>query len=145
MGTEGIDIKEMEAKIINIISEQMGVDKSEIARETSFINDLKTVDSTMALWVKFDSLGDGFFTINGTRPDSTVIVLKKGWNFVGYPSWKLGVTVQTSMAGVSFDLMQTFSPIRTYNLRDVPSTEMLNPGMGYWVHVSSESTWVVAG
>ena len=31
---------EIEEKIIEIVSEQMGVDKSEITRETSFVNDL---------------------------------------------------------------------------------------------------------
>ena len=31
---------ETDTKVIEIVSEQMGVDKSEITRETSFINDL---------------------------------------------------------------------------------------------------------
>jgi acyl carrier protein len=32
--------QEIEAKVIEIVSEQMGVDKSELSRETSFVNDL---------------------------------------------------------------------------------------------------------
>ena len=35
-----VDIQAVEQKVIEIVSEQMGVDKGEIARETSFINDL---------------------------------------------------------------------------------------------------------
>ncbi len=35
-----VDIQAVEAKVIEIVSEQMGVDKGEISRETSFINDL---------------------------------------------------------------------------------------------------------
>ena len=35
-----MDVQAVEQKIIDIISEQMGVDKAEISRETSFINDL---------------------------------------------------------------------------------------------------------
>ena len=31
---------EIEAKVIDIVSEQMGVDKGDISRETSFTNDL---------------------------------------------------------------------------------------------------------
>ncbi|TVQ52987.1 MAG: acyl carrier protein [Phycisphaerales bacterium] len=32
--------QEIEAKVVEIVAEQMGVDKSEITRETSFTNDL---------------------------------------------------------------------------------------------------------
>ncbi|MHC4076325.1 MAG: acyl carrier protein [Planctomycetota bacterium] len=49
----------IEQKIIEIISEQMGVDKSEITRETSFINDLNadsldTVELVMEFEDEFD-------------------------------------------------------------------------------------------
>jgi acyl carrier protein len=52
---EEIDVKAIEEKIIDIISEQMGVDKSEISRETSFINDLNA-DSldTVELVMEFE-------------------------------------------------------------------------------------------
>ncbi len=54
-----IDIAEIEAKVIEIVSEQMGVDKAEIARETSFINDLNadsldTVELVMEFEDEFD-------------------------------------------------------------------------------------------
>ncbi|MCF7955525.1 MAG: acyl carrier protein [Phycisphaerae bacterium] len=50
---------EIEAKVIEIVSEQMGVDKGEIARETSFINDLNadsldTVELVMEFEDEFD-------------------------------------------------------------------------------------------
>jgi acyl carrier protein len=53
------DIAEIEAKVIEIVSEQMGVDKGEIARETSFINDLNadsldTVELVMEFEDEFD-------------------------------------------------------------------------------------------
>ena len=46
---------DIEAKVIEIVSEQMGVDKSEVSRETSFINDRKadSVD-TVALVMEFE-------------------------------------------------------------------------------------------
>ena len=45
----------IEDKIIDIVSEQMGVDKSEITRETSFVNDLNA-DSldTVELVMEFE-------------------------------------------------------------------------------------------
>ncbi len=54
-----IDVKEIESKVIDIISEQMGADKSEITRETSFINDLNadsldTVELVMEFEDEFD-------------------------------------------------------------------------------------------
>lgn len=35
-----VDPAEVESKVIEIVSNQMGVDKAEISRETSFVNDL---------------------------------------------------------------------------------------------------------
>ena len=54
MSTEGVDVQAIEKRVIDIISEQMGADKAEITRETSFINDLNadsldTVELVMAL------------------------------------------------------------------------------------------------
>jgi len=54
-----INVEEVEAKVIEIVSEQMGVDKNEITRETSFINDLKadsldTVELVMEFEDEFD-------------------------------------------------------------------------------------------
>jgi acyl carrier protein len=50
-----MDVQAVEQKIIDIISEQMGVDKAEISRETSFINDLNA-DSldTVELVMEFE-------------------------------------------------------------------------------------------
>jgi len=46
---------EIEEKVIEIVAEQMGVDKSEITRETSFVNDL-SADSldTVELVMEFE-------------------------------------------------------------------------------------------
>ena len=49
----------IEAKVVDIVSEQMGVDKAEISRETSFINDLNadsldTVELVMEFEDEFD-------------------------------------------------------------------------------------------
>ena len=54
-----IDVSQIEPKVIEIVSEQMGVDKSEITRETSFINDLNadsldTVELVMEFEDEFD-------------------------------------------------------------------------------------------
>ena len=49
------EIDEVEQKVIDIVAEQMGVDKAEITRDTSFINDLNA-DSldTVELVMEFE-------------------------------------------------------------------------------------------
>jgi acyl carrier protein len=59
VSADEIDIQAIEGRVIEIISEQMGVDKSEITRETSFINDLNadsldTVELVMEFEDEFD-------------------------------------------------------------------------------------------
>ncbi len=59
MSADDVDIQAIEDKVIDIISEQMGVDKGEVSRETSFINDLNadsldTVELVMEFEDEFD-------------------------------------------------------------------------------------------
>jgi acyl carrier protein len=51
--------KEVEEKVVSIVGEQLGVDKAEISRETSFVNDLNadsldTVELIMELEDAFE-------------------------------------------------------------------------------------------
>lgn len=60
MSADQVNTKAIEDKVIDIISEQLGTDKSEITRETSFINDLNadsldTVELVMELEDEFDT------------------------------------------------------------------------------------------
>jgi len=52
-----MDVKEIEEKVIDIVAEQMGVDKAEISRDTSFVNDLNA-DSldTVELVMEFEDV-----------------------------------------------------------------------------------------
>ena len=59
MSADEVDVQAIEIKVTEIISEQMGTDKSEITRETSFINDLNadsldTVELVMEFEDEFD-------------------------------------------------------------------------------------------
>jgi acyl carrier protein len=59
VSADEVDVKAIENKVVDIISEQMGADKAEIARETSFINDLNadsldTVELVMEFEDEFD-------------------------------------------------------------------------------------------
>jgi len=59
VSADEVDVQAIEDKVIEIISEQMGADKAEITRETSFINDLNadsldTVELVMEFEDEFD-------------------------------------------------------------------------------------------
>jgi len=59
VSADEVDVVAIETKVIEIISEQMGVEKSEISRQTSFINDLNadsldTVELVMEFEDEFD-------------------------------------------------------------------------------------------
>ena len=59
MTADDVDIQAIKDKVIDIISEQMGVDKAEVSRDTSFINDLNadsldTVELVMEFEDEFD-------------------------------------------------------------------------------------------
>ncbi len=59
MSADELDVQAIEDKVIEIISEQMGADKAEITRDTSFINDLNadsldTVELVMEFEDEFD-------------------------------------------------------------------------------------------
>ncbi len=59
MSTGEVDIQAIENRVIEIICEQMGVDKSEVSKDTSFINDLNadsldTVELVMEFEDEFD-------------------------------------------------------------------------------------------
>jgi len=59
VSADSVDVAAIEKKVIEIISEQMGADKAEITRETSFINDLNadsldTVELVMEFEDEFD-------------------------------------------------------------------------------------------
>jgi acyl carrier protein len=54
-----VDLSVIEAKVVEIVSEQMGVDKAEVSRETSFSTDLNadsldTVELVMEFEDEFD-------------------------------------------------------------------------------------------
>ncbi len=59
MSADSVDVAAIEKKVIEIKSEQMGADKADITRETSFINDLNadsldTVELVMEFEDEFD-------------------------------------------------------------------------------------------
>jgi parallel beta-helix repeat protein len=109
---------------------------------------LSDVDHTMALWIHMKTPAD--LVVIGKVPQSTSIQLTTsgdGWNFIGYPCFRdrTPADVLSSISG-SYDALQVYNssdlndPWKHYDI-DKPTAlndlEYMNPGFGYWIHVSS--------
>jgi hypothetical protein len=110
------------------------------------LNDLETVDHTMALIVYVDSNDDTNFICNGDEITSNQnIQLYAGWNMVGYPS--LTTRDRTSglnnlVFGTDVDCIQWLDAAsQTWHFMD--SGDSFTPGIGYMVHSKVDAVWDV--
>ena len=109
-----------------------------------WLNTLNSVSEKMGIWVKIK--GDDRVPLIFDEPfinTSTVIQLNKGWNLVGYPSQDNLTTISEILSGIPWDMVETFSDILPYNLKDLTGGQYMSPGCGYWVHVTADCTWTV--
>ena len=79
----------VEAKVIEVVAEQLGVDKDKITRDTSFVNDLgadslDTVELIMAFEEEFKD------EIQGEIPESDAEKLQTVGNVISYIKDKAG-------------------------------------------------------
>jgi hypothetical protein len=101
------------------------------------------LSNDMGLWV--GGSGSGQLTVTGTVPDGYTIRLKAGWNLVGYPSLTPR-TVSDALAGLPIVRIEgEDSTTPPYNLRVLGGGDVMYPGRGYWIYVSSDSTWLLGG
>jgi parallel beta-helix repeat protein len=119
------------------------------------LNDLTNIENTQGVWVYMNS--DDTLTVLGFDPDPVYFIeLKSGWNFVGYPTLTArspGVTPSDAF----FSIGGFVDMVMHYDSRDVqdqwkawdPGTQspddliMIEPGMGLWIHVVGNSTWLI--
>jgi parallel beta-helix repeat protein len=104
------------------------------------VNDLTTVNRSMALWVEV--LSDSNFTIAGIVPKSTNISLKKGWNLFGDPSF-IKRNVSEALSTVAYERIEGYSPTPPQFLKIYNDNDPMKPGFGYWVKGSSDDVWVL--
>jgi hypothetical protein len=103
-------------------------------------NALSNVGNSMGIWLFISdagSLGDGYIRIQGQEPATTSMDLKTGWNLVGFPS--PGAALATDILPAQVDMLSVFQPSTPY-IQDhtLLSGITLNPGNGYWVHVTAD-------
>lgn len=104
---------------------------------------LNQIDHTMGVWVNATENSD--LAVAGIIPAQTMIHLYAGWNLVGFPSYDSACKVADLKAGITATRVEgfdSFSP--PFYLQMLEDNDTLEPGLGYWIRVDSESDWIVA-
>ena len=107
-------------------------------------NDLVSIDNSMGLWVYITALGsDSLLTVQGTVPVTTDINLYTGWNLVSFPA-SASTTADLTLPGAA-DLVANYNGASPYLMDQYSNLALvtMNPGEGYWVHVTSDTVWTV--
>jgi hypothetical protein len=111
---------------------------------------LETVDSPMAMWIHITSV-PATLTVDVNVSFVTDITLQPGWNFVGYPSvLSDAVTVGQLLNDptLNIDRVEGYDSANSpYYLKALDPSYYLQPGEGYWMHVSGDwpVIWSVVG
>ncbi len=105
-------------------------------------NDLTDVDNTMGIWIHITVLGDGKLTVYGDYGTSTQISLKAGWNMVGYPG-QTSKNINEALGGINDVPVEGYCSNSSYLITQLSGSYIMNPGEGYWVHVTADTVWTV--
>jgi hypothetical protein len=106
-------------------------------------NDLGMFAPFQTFWIGVTS--SSFLTVAGPIIPSTVIQLRSGWNFVGYPS-TLPRAVADAVAGLgaNFRIIEGYDPSAgPYYLARLGFSDILSGGSGYWINVGSAANWAI--
>jgi hypothetical protein len=100
------------------------------------LNRLANIDHTHGYYIMLQSTG--YQKTLGIVPLGEVISLKTGWNLIGYPNLTPMErdTALFSIAG-NYDAVMQLNPLTGKYLHLGP-TDMMYPGAGYWIHVTSD-------
>lgn len=111
----------------------------------AFLNTLQTVNETLGVWVKMNSVGT--LSVEGTVPSTTNISLYSGWNLVGYPSLA-NRTVTDALATIEGNYSAVFMyKNNVWYSYDPNRPVFLNTlsefftGYGYWTKMNKVDTW----
>ncbi|MFQ5911365.1 MAG: hypothetical protein ACE5IJ_11705, partial [Thermoplasmata archaeon] len=93
------------------------------------------------LWIGTSETGN--WTIAGRIPQQSTLWLSTGWNPVGVPAF-LGYDVARLRTETGAPRVEGFSSIDLpYRLKVMFDFEPLDPGYGYWVHMTAGQFWTV--
>ncbi len=103
---------------------------------------LTSVNHTRGLWMNVTR--DSNLTVAGVVPSASRIILKAGWNLVGFPSFDENLTVADLKLSIVVERVEEFDALATpYFLRLMLGGDILETGYAYWLNVAAETTWIV--
>lgn len=106
------------------------------------LNTLYEMNHFRGYWINITEPGVTL-TVKGDRFGSTLsIPLKAGWNLVGYPSLAQK-SISDSFLGTGYDSVEGFNAGDPYRTSVLPGSYLMTPGEGYWVHVPTDTIWIV--
>ena len=115
--------------------------KSNATFKPQQLNDLFVINRTMAFWINITEPNVNL-TVRGHLSTYTEIQLYAGWNLVGY-STQNTETVGNVLWGTGADRVEVYNATAPYRIKEVGPTYVMKPGEGYWVHVPTNTVWVI--
>lgn len=111
-----------------------------------FGNDLISLDCTMGFWIYMNAAAT--LTVTGTLPAATDIPLcddANGWNLVGWPASEAS-TLPGALSAVDgfYDNVLTYPWKRYVPGKPINDLTEMEPGRGYWIHVTGDVVLPVA-
>ncbi|MCK4265704.1 MAG: hypothetical protein KAX31_00370, partial [Thermoplasmata archaeon] len=111
--------------------------KTNIPGRPSILNTLSTVNTSLGIWAHVNS-PDVFATVG--RVKNLTLTLHAGWNLVSYPYHETK-TVQDALSGLPWDRVEAFDPGAEYDISPLIATDTMQPGEGYWIHLTADAIW----
>jgi hypothetical protein len=106
--------------------------------------ELQEANRTVGIWVNVTEQSN--FTVAGLVPLNTTINLHKGWNLVGYPSFRNDFSVADLKAMAPVASVEDFDgALPPYFLRHMLDADIIQTGRGYWIEMASDADWSVGG
>ncbi|MBI5001168.1 MAG: amidase domain-containing protein [Euryarchaeota archaeon] len=107
------------------------------------LNDLSQLNHSIAFWLNVTA-PSATLNVTGTLPSSTAIVLRQGWNMVGYPARNdSSYTVGQLKTATGATIVEGFNGSATYKTSVLPDSRIMKRGEGYWVYAPAPTTWMV--
>jgi parallel beta-helix repeat protein len=120
--------------------------KNHNLKKPAELNDLDDIDITMGIWIEITQVRGALLEYSGGPPVvNQTIMLKHGWNMVGYPSLtrhNRTMGLNNLVFGTDVDAIQWFDS-SSESWHFLGSEDFFSPGKGYWVHSKVETTWEV--
>ncbi len=149
-----VPIEPLDTDIVEVLSPLAGKYESVAAYDTEtdtwlvynpvfIVSTLNEIRAGVGYWIKMNQAGQSL-TVEGTEPATTTMVLKKGWNLVGYKSLNGRDIVQaiTSVAAQCETVSLYDSATDTwlvYNPVFIVSTlTSMSPGYAYWMKILAD-------